>query len=183
MTGRTLLLQAGQRPGLLTLVLALPPLLALLVSLVHGRGRGAASPWSWVYSALLYASAGPGVAAAMLSGYLVFFTHENLLDQNPVVLLLPILAMLLTLALIRRQADFRALPGVDRLSGAILAIAIAFGLALAISHTRIWLAFGGSIGYFLALVGGLVALLKWGLHSAFRRRDEPAGAPPPWPKV
>ena len=90
--------------------------------------------------------------------------------------------MAATLLLIRRVADFRRLPGFDRLSGLVVLIAATFALLLAISKTRIWILFGGSIVYLAVLAAALFALLKWGAHIAFRRADEPRREPPSLPR-
>ena len=79
--------RGGSWPALavIALLLALgvaPPLAALLLGRLHGRGGGAASPWRYAYALLVYVICIPGVGAAVVTGYTLFFTHENLLDKK-----------------------------------------------------------------------------------------------------
>jgi hypothetical protein len=89
--------------------------------------------------------------------------------------------MIATLALIRRNVDFALVPGFDRLSGLMVMIGCSFAIALAIQKTRIWIFFGGSIERLIALAVGIFALLKWGTHQFFRRREEPKPERPKFP--
>jgi hypothetical protein len=51
-------------------------------------------------------------------------------------------------------------------------IAVTFIIVVTLDRTRIWLLFGGSIYTFLGFVLGLFALLRLGIDSLFRRKDE-----------
>ena len=83
--------------------------------------------------------------AGVLTAYALFFTKENLLDVSIVVYLLPIVSMVVTLVLIRKNVSFEDVPGFERLSGLMVMIACSFAIALVIQKTRIWIVFGGSI--------------------------------------
>lgn len=181
MTARTLVELAATWPLEVGAALAVPALLALLLGLLLPRGAGGKSPWKYLNAFLVYATCVPGMFAAVLTAYTLFFTGENLLDVNLAVYLGPIVAMGLTLWLISRQASFDELPGFDRLSGLMVAIGVTFVLLLAVSRTRIWLFFGGSMTWLVAVAVGLFALLKWGLESAFRGRGEPRRSRPKLP--
>ena len=178
MTIRELVEWAGHNTIPLIAVLTAPPLLALLAGWAHGRGKGENAPWKYIYSVLVYAVCLPGNFAAVLTGYALFFTNENLLDANVLVYILPIASMVATLFLIRQNVDFARVPGFDRLSGLMVMIGIAFALALAVQRSRIWLVFGGSVQTVFLLALGLFALLKWGAYTFFRRREEPKVKPP-----
>lgn len=157
------------------------PLAALALGLMHGRERGGAAPWKYIYAVLVYLSCVPGMFSAVLTGYALFFTQENLLDVSAAVYFLPLISMAVTLLLMRRQVSFDAVPGFDRLTGLMVMIAAAFGIVFALSRTRIWLFFGGSIAAFFALAAFVFALLKWGASAAFRHGDEPRQDPPKFP--
>src|SRR5439155_8979048 len=94
---------------------------------------------------------------------------------------LPIATMIATLLLIRRNVDFEAVPGFDRLSGLMTLLACSFALALAVHRTRLFVGFFGSIHMLFALAAGIFALLKWGGFMLFRRRHEPPKARPQFP--
>ena len=164
MTARQLLEALSAQPLVLAGALAIAPLLALFLGLMHTRGSGNEAPWKYLYSLLVYAACVPGMGAAVLTAYSLFFTHENLLDRDLLVYLLPIVAMGLTLAAIGARADFRRLPGFDRLSGLMVLIGVTFVIVLAVSRTRIGLLFGGSLWMIGLFIGDTRAM---GLMTAF----------------
>jgi len=178
MTLRDLIQLVGERPVPLAGLLGAPPLIAWVTGYFHDRGQGGAAPWKYLYALLVYLVSLPGMFAAVLTGYALFFRNENLLDVNALVYVLPIVAMVLTLFLIRQNVDFSEVPGFDRLSGLMVMIGVSFALALAIQKTNIWLFFGGSVQTLFLLALGLFALLKWGAYAFFRRRDQPRIEPP-----
>ena len=94
------------------------------------------------------------------------------------VYLLPVVSMGVTLALLRQSVDFDAVPGFHRLSGLMTLLGLSFVVALAISKTRLWILFGGSIFLLFALAAVAFVFMKWGTRALFRRRDEPREGPP-----
>jgi hypothetical protein len=173
MTTREFIQMAGQHWAVLLGLFFVPPVAAGLCALAHGRGHGGDAPWKYIYSVLVYLACVPGTFAAVLTGYALFFTHENLLDANPLVYFLPIVSMVVTLVIIHRTVTFELVPGFERLEGLMVMIACSFALALAVQKTRIFVGFFGSIDRLFLLAAGVFALLKWGTFMLFRRRDEP----------
>ena len=178
MTGRELVALAGSNPLLLGLVLGAPPLIALVIGFVHRRGNGGNAPWKFLYTGIIYSTCIPGMLAAVLTGYTIFLSRENLMDQNVLVYVAPIIAMTVTLMIARKNVDFAAVPGFDRIWGLMTMIAMTFVIVLAISKTSIFLFFGGSIVMLLGLCAFVFALLKWGAYMAFRGSHEPKQEPP-----
>ena len=158
--------------------LAALPVLALLLGFLHARGKGNDAPWKFAYSLLVYAACIPGMFGACITLYLVLFTGQNLLDVNALVTLAPVASMAVTLAVAGRNVDFGPLPGFGRLSGLMTVLGLTFAVLFALSRTRIWLVFGGSMLLLGALGAFVFALFKWGGYMAFRRRDEPTAPPP-----
>src|SRR6266545_5974271 len=154
MTTRDLIHQADQHPVALATALAAPPLIAWLVGWLHSRGQGGAVPWKYLYAVLVYIACVPGMFAGVLTAYTLFFSRENLLDTNPLVYFLPIVSMVVTLVLIRKNVSFEEVPGFDRLSGLMVMVGCSFAIALAIQRTRIWIVFGGSIERLFVLAAG-----------------------------
>ncbi len=181
MTTRDLIHQAGQHPVALAVALATPPLVALLVGRLHDRGRGGAGPWKYLYAVLVYLACVPGMFAGVLTAYTLFFSRENLLDTNLLVYFLPIVSMIITLVLIRKNVAFDEVPGFDRLSGLMVMVGCSFAIALAIQKTRVWIFFGGSIERLFILAAGIFGLMKWGAYMLFRRSDEPKTERPKFP--
>jgi hypothetical protein len=169
------LIEVASRHGrwLLIYFLALP-LLAWLVGVAHRRVAVGSSPWRYLYMVLVYLAAGPGMAAAVLLGYTLFFTGQNLLQVDLVVYALPLLSLAATLAIMRRRVDFVEIPGFQRLSGLMVMIAASFVLALGIAKTRIWLLFGSSLLSLLLLVAVLFGLIKWGVAALLGQADRPS---------
>jgi len=173
MTIRELTELAGKQPWLLVATFVALPLLAWTLGRIHGRGNGGGTPWKYIYSILVYLVCVPGMFAAILTAYALFFTRENLLDVNLLVYVLPLVSMIATLVFIRKNVSFDLIPGFDRLSGLMMMIGCSFAIALAIQKTNIWVVFGGTIEKLFLLAAGVFALLKWGTYMLFRGRDEP----------
>ena len=181
MTTRELIQWAGQHSVALLLAFIAPPVLAWLAGQTHGKEQGKLAPWKYLYSVLVYLVCVPGMFAGVITAYTLFFSGENLLDANLLVYFLPIVSMVATLGLIRKNVSFDDVPGFDRLSGLMVMVGCSFGIALAIQKTRIFVFFGGSIEKLFLLAAGVFALLKWGSYMLFRRRDEPKEEPPKFP--
>jgi ABC-type transport system involved in cytochrome c biogenesis permease subunit len=173
MTVRDLMQLADQHPLLVMAVFAAPPAVACLSGFLHGKGNGGRSPWKYLYSVMVYLACVPGLFAAVATGYALFFGKENLLDASIVGFFVPVVSMVATLVLIRKNVPFDQVPGFDRLSGLMVMIGACFVIALAIDKTRIWLFFGGSIEKLFLLALAIFALLKWGSYMLFRKKDEP----------
>ena len=181
MTIRDLTEFAGDYPLLLIGVFVALPLAALLLGRIHGPDRGGAFPWKYFYSVLVYLACVPGMFSAILIGYALFFTKENLQDVNLLVYVLPWVSMIVTLIFIRKTVSFELIPGFNRLSGLMVMLGCSFAIALAIQKTNIWVFFGGSLEKLFLLAAGVFALLKWGTYMLFRQRNEPVQERPKMP--
>src|SRR5258706_3102411 len=160
MTTRELIHLADQHPLALASLFVFAPLAAWLCGRMHGPGNGGSSPWKCCYSILVYLTCVPGVFAAVLTAYALFFTRENLLDVSFLIYILPIVSMVVTLVLIGKNVSFEVIPGFERLSGLMVMIGCSFAIALAIEKIRIFIFFGGSIDRLILLAVGVFALLK-----------------------
>ncbi len=169
MTIREFIQAAAQYPLLLSALCVLPPFLAWLCGVLHRKDRGAAPPWKYFYSVLVYLACVPGLFSVVLTVYTLFFRRENLLDVNLTVYFAPIVSMVLTLVIIRRNVSFRDVPGFGRLSGLMVMIGCSFAVALAVDRMGIWIWFGGSMGQLFFLALAVFALLMWGSRLLFRR--------------
>jgi hypothetical protein len=178
MTPRDWLDWLGTQPLPVGAYLAALPVVALLLGLAHAKGKGNDAPWKYLYAALVYAACVPGMFGAMVTLYLLLFVQVNLLDVNALVTLGPLVSMAATLAIAGRNVDFGPLPGFGRLSGLMVVLGMTFAVLFALSRTRIWIVFGGSVFLLIALGAFVFALIKWGGYMAFRRRDEPVLPPP-----
>lgn len=172
-------------PWILLAVFLAPPILAWIMSRLHRDGAAGVSPWRFFYAGLVYLVCIPGLLAAVLVAYGVFFLRQNLLQVNLFVYFLPLASMIATLVIVGRQADWDELPGVDRLYALMVILVVTFGVTLAIQKTRIFVFFGGTIRSLLLIALACFLLLKWANWKLFgsggKRRRSAAGpyAPPP----
>lgn len=164
MTLRDLIQIAGGNPALTLGLLAVPCAASLAAGLLHERGQGGQSPWKHIYAAIVYATCLPGTFAASLIVYTALFTRENLLDAGLVAYFGPIAAMVLCLALTRRNVNFDEVPGFDKIWGLLGVLGVSFTVALAIQKTRIWIFFGGSIWILVASAAALFVFFRWSLR-------------------
>jgi len=151
----------------LLIVLVLIPSVSWGYGKVASGERWAGSPFKYVYTALVYISSVPGILAAVLTCYALFIERSSLLNINIVVYFMPIISMVATLVLIKRSVDLKHIPGIDRLYGILIVIAITFTVSLAIIKTGIWIFFGSSLLTLFVTAIVLFALLEIGIAKLF----------------
>jgi len=152
----------GENPSWVLFYFIAIPLIAGL-ALLFGKGEGNASPWRELYSCLVYAVALPGIFAITLNAYLFLFEKRSVFDANIYTHILPIVSMVLTLWLIRRNVCFEDIPGFGRLGGLIILILILFSIMWILEKTHIFVISVMPFYYFIIimivlLVGGRYAL-------------------------
>lgn len=172
------LLRAGAYPVAILAAFVAVPVAAWLVGRLHGPGRGGTTPWKQLYATFIYLTCVPGLFAAVVTAYVLFLTSTNLLEVNALVYLLPIVSMVVTLVLVRQNVNLDEVPGFHRLSGLMTVIGVSFAIALAISRTRVWLFFGGSIFLLFAIAAAAFAFMTWGTRALFRRSTDRKERPP-----
>jgi hypothetical protein len=127
----------GNNPALLLAYFMLVPLVALLALFFSG-GQGHLSPWKYLYTVLIYLVALPGIFAITLSIYLFLFERRSIMDTNIYTQVLPIVSMLFTFILIRKQVDLDLVPGFGKLSGLVTIIAVLMVIMWIIDKTHIY---------------------------------------------
>lgn len=144
----------GQSPDFLILYFVGIPLLALLCG-VLGRNEGHLSPWREVYAVLVYLVCVPGIFAVTLNIYLFLFERRSIFQTDLYTQIIPILVMILTLWLIRRNVSLQFIPGFKSLSGLMLMIFGTISLMWFLDRTRIvvfsYLPFQYLLGIFAVL--------------------------------
>lgn len=175
----------GKYPLVWTGVLCMPPLISILLTPLHGPGNGARNPWKYLYTLLIYAVCIPGIFAGVLTAYLIFFQNENILKLDVRMYVLPVVSMLVTLLLIRRNiSSFDDIPGFGRLSGLMVILAISFGAAFVLQRMHFGIVFLAPLAKLGAMAAVVFALLHWGVKKfggekekrsfsdAFKGKDE-----------
>lgn len=127
----------GENPTFLLGFFILVPFIALL-ALFFSSGQGHLSPWKYLYSFLIYLVAIPGIFAVTLSVYLFLFERRPIMDVNIYTQVLPIVSMLATFILIRKQVDLDLVPGFGKLSGLITVLSVLMILMWIIDKTHIY---------------------------------------------
>lgn len=144
------------------------PLLAWACGRSQQGGRVYDSPLRWVYAAVLYGVCVPGILAAVV--FADNISKGRLLQAGVFSQILPVLSMLVSFGLIRRQANPEDIPGFRQVTGFVLLLALTAVALFLLMRTRIWVVFGGGIGSLLILMAVLFLLMKWAFDRAFGPR-------------
>jgi hypothetical protein len=174
-TARDLLELVGRHPLALAGLFVVLPAAVLVLGVLHGAGGGGRAPWRFFYAVIVYLACVPGIGAAVITAYTLFFTRENLLDKNLLVYVVPIVSMALTLLLIRKRVPFDDIPGFHRIWGLMTLIAVTFVILLVIHKTFIGIFFAAPIAALFTLGAFLFALLKWGSAALLGEKKDPPG--------
>jgi hypothetical protein len=172
-TARDLIELVGRHPWALAGLFVVLPALVVAMGALHGPGGGARAPWRFFYAVIVYLACVPGVGAAVVTAYTLFFTRENLLDKNLLVYVVPIACMALTLLLIRKRVPFDEIPGFHRIWGLMTLIGVTFVVLLVIHKTFIGIFFAAPIAVLVAVGAFLFGLLKWGSAALLGEKKDP----------
>ena len=155
-------------PAYILFYFAIIPFAALLANLL-GKGEGHLSPWKFLYAILIFAVCIPGIFAVTLSVYFFLFEKRSILDTDVYIQLLPILSMILTLLIIKRNVDFDAIPGFDKLSGLMMMIAATLGIMWFIDRTHIYAITYLRFEVVLLIFFALLLIIRFGWSRIFAR--------------
>jgi len=126
-----------ENPSILVFYFIAVPLTALL-ALIFSRGEGHISPWKFLYSSLVYLTCLPGIFAITLSAYLFLFERRSIMDTNIYTQIIPVISMIITLWLIRKNVSLDLVPGFGRLSGLLLILFTGMAMLWVLDKTRIF---------------------------------------------
>jgi hypothetical protein len=144
------------------------PLTALLVGWI-AKGEGHVSPWKYLYSLLVYAVCIPGILATALAIYLFLFERgRSIYSANLLTQVLPVVSMLSTLNIIRRNVPFQYIPGFGKLSSLMMLICTVFILMYIMQRVNLIVWVNLPAIYFVATIVGLVLLLRWGMGNLLK---------------
>lgn len=170
MTLRQLFDLIGNNPVYILFYFAIIPFAALLAN-VLGKGEGNLSPWKFLYSILIYAVCIPGIFAVTLSVYFFLFEKRSILDTDVYTQILPVVSMVLTLLIIRRNADFDYIPGFDKLSGLMMMIAATLGIMWFIDRTHIYAITYLRFEVVVLIFFVLLLVIRFGWSMIFAKRS------------
>lgn len=142
------------------------PVLALIADRFD-EDRGHETPWNYLYAVLIYGVSVPGIFAVALDVYLFLFEKRSIFDTEILTQVLPVLSMIMTLLIIRRNVDLDYIPGFDRLSGLMMIIATVMALMWVVDRTRIIAITYLPFGYVVIIFIVLLVLLRYGWSMLF----------------
>lgn len=126
------------------------------------KGEGEDSPWKYLYSALLYLVCVPGILAIGLGIYLFLFERRSIFDINVLLEVVPVISMIATILIIRKNVDVDKIPGFDKLSGLVMMISAALAIMWFVDRVRIVIFSSMPIQYLLLIFVGLLLLIRIG---------------------
>ncbi|MCW8133534.1 MAG: hypothetical protein KIS92_24535 [Planctomycetota bacterium] len=150
-----------------------PPALAGLLGVMHGKGNGGGGVWKYIYTCILYLVCFPGMFAAMLTAYTLFFRNEDLTKVNLLVYIFPVISMIVTLVLVKRGVgDFNRVPGFGRLAGLMLMLGLSFAFAFVLHRMHFGIFFLGDLGSLLTIAVIAFALMKWAGNKFMGEKED-----------
>ena len=151
----------SNNPSIVIFYFVALPLTAFLCG-IFGKGEGHLVPWKYTYSALLYMAAVPGIFAITLNLYFFLFQRQNIMDTNIFTQILPVISMLLTFFLIRRNVDLHKVPGFDRLSGLLLVVTTIIAAMWILDRTHIIAITIVPFQYVILIIIALLVIARFG---------------------
>ena len=135
MTLGELIALIGENPSFIIFYFLMLPLVALLTNFMSS-GEGNLSPWKFLYSAILFMVAVPGIFSVALNVYLFLFEKRSIFNTDIFTQILPVIAMVATMLIIRRNADFKEIPGSNQLSALVTMISCILIFMFILDRTR-----------------------------------------------
>lgn len=155
----------GEHPLIIAGYFLVIPLIALLAGMA-GRSEGHQAPWKYLYAILVFAVSIPGIFAIALSVYLFLFERGgSILNTNLLTQVMPVLSMVLTLGLIRRNVAFEHIPGFGKLSSLMLTIGAVFVLMYLLDRTHLIAFVRVPVQYLILIVVGLLLVFRYGFRQ------------------
>ena len=156
----------SEQPSLVLFYFIALPLTALLAS-IFGKNESHLSPWKYLYSGLIYFACIPGIFAVTLSVYLFLFERGSIMDMNIYTQVLPILCMLITLWLVRKNVDLKDVPGFDKIGSLVFIITVLICMMWILEKTNIFVFTFMPFYQFVLFFIGFLILVRWGLKRMF----------------
>ncbi len=151
----------AQEPGVIAFYYVTLPLTAFIAGML-GKGSGHESPWKFLYTVLVYMACIPGIFSATLTIYLIVVEKQSVLDIHLFTQILPIVGMVFTLWVIRKNVAFDDIPGFDKLHGLILFLGVLISFLWILEKLRILVITYIPIGYFLLVFIIMLIVMRYG---------------------
>lgn len=150
----------SDRPNFILGYFVLIPVLAAVAGVLD-KDQGHFPPWNYIYAVLIYLVSIPGIFAFTLNVYLFMFEKRNIMATDLYTQVLPILSMVITLWIIRKNVILDYIPGFDRLSGLIMLITTALLIMWMIDRFRLIAFTQIRFQYVLLFLLGLIFVMRF----------------------
>ncbi len=160
----------AQQPAIPIFFFTALPLTAFLAG-IFGKNEGHLSPWKYLYSTLIYLASIPGIFSITLSIYLFLFEKRSVFETDIVLQILPILVMILTFWLIKRNVEMDQIPGFGQLGGLILMITVIMIGMWILDRTHIFVISVLPFHWFIIFFIALLILFRFGWKKLFESQQ------------
>lgn len=143
------------------------PLTAFLINIM-GKGEGHKSPWCKIYTALIYMVVIPGIFSITLNLYHMLFEQQSIYDANIIAQILPIVSMVLTLYLIKRNVDFNKIPGFGKLTSFLGTVAAVMLILFVLNKMHLIAFTYIKFHYIVIMLIALFVALRYGTKLLFK---------------
>jgi hypothetical protein len=153
----------NQNPTYITTFFLAMPALAVIVNWICGD-EGHQSPWKYLYSALIFATCVPGIMSVGLTVYYFLFERQSIMSTNILTQVLPVLSMILTVSIVRRQVSLDHIPGSERISSLVMLISAVLVLMYILDRTRLFVMISLPVYQFVLILVGLLLVVRFALR-------------------
>lgn len=126
------------------------------------------SPFTYIYSVLVYAVSIPAMLSTILIIYGLFFRHTDFLQVDILSYFLPLVVLIFIMILFNKTVGLSQIPGFGRISGLFVMIVLSFLVTYFIQKTFIGIFFIGSFKTLLILFLGVLVLMKLAWNKIFQ---------------
>lgn len=151
----------GSNPSLPIFYFLALPLTAFLAS-IFGKDQGHLSPWKETYCILVYAACVPGILSLVFNTYKFLFERGSVLQANIYTQVLPILCMVFTLWLVRRNVRFEVIPGFGKLGGLLMILVALISFMWLLDRMRIFAITFIPFHYFVIVFVAILFIIRFG---------------------
>ena len=154
-------------PAVIVFYFCVVPITAILSGELD-RGEGHMSPWKYLYSVLVYLATVPGMFAVTLIIYLFLFEGRSIMEFDIYTQLLPIVSMIITLWIVKKNVNLELIPGFDKLSTLMFIILVIFMAMWILNRVRI-IAFAHFPMYWVLIIFAILVIILRFLFKQFSK--------------
>lgn len=151
----------SQKPDIVLFYFFALPFTAFLAT-IFGKGEGHLSPWKYLYTILVYFVCIPGIFALTLNAYMFLFERQPVMDTNLFTQVLPVLCMLITLWLIKKNVSLNDVPGFDKIGSLFFIITVLISMMWILEKTNIFIFTFMPFYQFILFFIGFLILIRLG---------------------